>query len=960
MEMRSAHHHSSIDARLYLVALTTLLAVALPATAFAATPTTPVLSDVYVSSMGHVTVTWSASTDADGDPLTYYVYRLPQPITATNLPVTAVGSTANTSIEIQASSAEIAEAYVWYYAVRAEETTGTAISGLSKTMAPNLHGYRFSSNAVTCTRCHEVHGAYPGEYDYTDVELCYVCHASSAPASPETDIGDKSTYNIKAEFGEYAGQSTGSDHRTAKMESDKTECDACHSPHRSPYYYDNSGNYVAASSYRKMLRVQTGPEPTYTYYSLNTDTAENTTFCLACHGDDATPITYVGDDGAYTSTAGDHNELGYGSAAHGTGVLYSNDYVPSDAAADDSYPQVQCLACHAKHASAADKLIAYRGDDTATSPSGTYAEAELCFACHSSSSSENKVAASYAAPFSWNDRDVEAEFGRASTHPVSSSATGRSLTCASCHNVHNVTEGGTAAWNVARVSTPSNTKATPADMTAFCLGCHTTTPPSATIAADTLVPYRIGFSDQSAAPYFPGWDKSGFGSLGVGETNHYTPATGGQPALCKNCHDPHGSDYERLVAWSAPTGTEKVGVWAPNSGTRENDSATAAALSSEENLCYQCHGNGSAYPQAPGAADVYTPANPASGSNNTHVMSDYSGRHSDTELAADLGGTNRHSECVDCHDPHAAKRVGGTATQDMLDTSAPGSAIYGAWGVVPDYSDPLRDGTSNPGTYNWTAPATYTDVRLTGASTDMEAYLCLKCHSGNTAQPAGQGDTALEFNPSNFSVHNVLGQSVGAQEAFTYVASDANTYTDTWEFPSIGVFQASYDQNTMLTCTSCHTNESGNAKGPHGSTVQWLLDPAYPTDWKTSYLVVSKDDPDGMNGTPICQKCHNLYGAGGVVSNSAHGRVSRHGGSTNPCISCHIKVPHGWKRPRLLGYQSDDPAYAATELNEIRANISHTRDANGSVRWASRDCSTDYLGASGCGGSTHSDIAVSW
>jgi predicted CXXCH cytochrome family protein len=956
--MSSTHHHSAIRARLCPAILTALLIVALPASALAAAPTTPALTDAYVDGAGYVTVEWNASTDADGDPVTYTVYRLQQPITATNIgSATAVASSVSgTSATVSAHADEIAQSYVWFYAVRA--TDGTNLSLVSKTMAPNLHGYRLSSATVSCTRCHEVHGAYPADWDYTYVDLCYSCHGATSAADA---AGAKSSLNIQAEFGDYDGQTQpASVHRSTKMETDRTECDACHSAHRSPYYYDNSGNYVAASSYRKMIRVQTGEDaggPLYTYYSYNDDTlnpesGENAAFCLACHGSDATPIGYVGDVDDYAGTGGDHNSAGYSAAAHGPSVVYSNDHGRTNAS---EYPQVQCLACHAKHASAADKLIAYRGDDA-----GSYAESGLCFACHSSASGESRVAAGYSAPFSWNDRDVESEFSRTSAHPVSSSATGRSLTCASCHNVHNVTEAGTGAWSLARVSTPSNTKATPADMTAFCLGCHTTTPPSATIAADTLVPYRIGFSDQSAAPYFPGWDKSGFGTLGVGETNHYTPATGGQPALCKNCHDPHGSDYERLVAWSAPTGAEKVGAWTPNSGTRENDSATASALSSEENLCYQCHGNGVAYPKAPGAANVYTPANPASGSNNTHVMSDYSGRHSDTEVAADLGGTNRHSECVDCHDPHAAKRVGGTATQDTLDTSAPGGAIHGVWGVVPDYSNPVRDGTSNPGTYNWTTPSTFTDLRLTGVTTDMEAYLCFKCHSGNTAQPAGQGDTALEFNPSNFSVHNVLGQSVGAQEQFTYVASDANTYTDTWQFPTIGVFQASYDQNTMLTCTSCHTNESGNAKGPHGSTVQWLLDPAYPTDWKTSYLVVSTDDPDGMYGTPICQKCHSLYGAGGVVSNSAHGRVSRHGGSSNPCISCHIKIPHGWKRPRLLGHQSDDPAYAATELNEIRANTSHTRDANGSVGWSSGDCSTDYLGASGCGGSTHSDIAVSW
>ena len=908
--MSSAHHHSSIDARYHLAALATLLVLALPAAAFAAAPTTPLLADVYVDGAGSVTVEWNASTDADGDPVTYTVYRLQQPVTATNIgSATAVASSVpGTSATVSAHADEIAQSYVWFYAVRASD--GTNLSLVSKSMAPNLHGYRLSSATVSCTRCHEVHGAYPADWDYTYVDLCYSCHGATSSADA---VGAKSSLNVQAEFGDYDGQTQpASVHRSTKMETDRTECDACHSAHRSPYYYDNSGNYVAASSYRKMIRVQTGEDaggPLYTYYSLNTDTAENAAFCLACHGADATPIGYVGDADDYAGTGGDHNSAGYDAAAHGPSVVYSNDHGRTNAS---EYPQVQCLACHAKHASAADKLIAYRGDDTATSPSGTYAEAELCFACHSSSSSENKVAASYAAPFSWNDRDVEAEFGRASTHPVSSSATGRSLTCASCHNVHNVTEGGTAAWNVARVSTPSNTKATPADMTAFCLGCHTTTPPSATIAADTLVPYRIGFSDQSAAPYFPGWDKSGFGSLGVGETNHYTPATGGQPALCKNCHDPHGSDYERLVAWSAPTGAEKVGSWTPNSGTRENDSATAAALSAEENLCYQCHGNGATGQRADGAKDVATKAGLA----YAHDPADTTGAHSDTESGADIGAAP-HAECTDCHDPHMTKADSSGsavhAANPAANSSAPGTALLGAWGAAPGYS---ARALSNPGTLNWSAPGAsdFTAVRFSGAVTDMEAYLCFKCHSQNvgTTMITGLTDTAQEFNPSNFSVHNVTGQSVGMQNAFTVGGSPY-----TWQTPQSADFlQAGWTTDSMMTCTDCHTNAQESATqavGPHGSSAAWIIAPwgsnTTIADWKTTIISTTRDS--GMsNDTNICAKCHTNLD----TANNVH--PSHNSSARGQCNYCHTAVPHGWKRPRLIGYMTDGP-YSSTGLSAV-------------------------------------------
>jgi hypothetical protein len=913
--MSSTHHHSAIKARLCTAVLAALLVVVLPAAAFAAAPTTPVLIDAYVDGAGSVTVEWNASTDADGDPVTYTVYRLQQPITATNIgSATAVASSiSGTSATVSAHADEIAQSYVWFYAVRA--TDGTNLSLVSKAMAPNLHGYRLGSATVSCMRCHEVHGAYPADWDYTYVDLCYSCHGATSAADT---AGAKSSLNIQAEFGDYDGQTQpASVHRSTKMETDRTECDACHSAHRSPYYYDNSGNYVAASSYRKMIRVQTGEDaggPLYTYYSYNDDTlnpesGENAAFCLACHGADATPMGYVGDAGDYAGTGGDHNSTGYSAAAHGPSVVYSNDHGRTDAS---EYPQVQCLACHAKHASAADKLIAYRGDDTAASASGTYAETELCFACHSSGSAESKVAAGYTAPFSWNDRDVESEFGRSSAHPVSSSATGRSLTCASCHNVHNVTEGGTGAWSLSRVSTPSNTKNTPADMTAFCLGCHTTTPPSATITADTLVPYRVGFSDQSSAPYFPGWDKGGFGSLGVGETNHYTPATGGQPALCKNCHDPHGSDYERLVAWSAPAGAEKVGAWTPNSGTRENDSATADALSSEENLCYQCHGNGTTGQRADGAKDVATKAGLA----NAHDPSDTTGAHSDTESGADIG-TTPHAECTDCHDPHMAKTDSSGsavhAANPAADSSAPGMALLGAWGAAPNYAARAQ---TNPGTLNWSAPgpSDFTATRFSGAGTDMEAYLCFKCHSQNigTTMITGLTDTAREFNPSNFSVHNVTGQSIGMQEAFT-VGSDPYT----WQAPQSAAFlKTSWTADSMMTCTDCHTNAQESATqaiGPHGSSAAWIIAPwgsnTTIADWKTT--TISTTRASGMsNDTNICAKCHtNLDTANDI--HPSHNSPAR-----GQCNYCHTAVPHGWRRPRLIGYTTDGP-YSSARLSAI-------------------------------------------
>lgn len=930
---RTPHRRGGAVRRSAFAALI-VCALCLPATAHAATPTTPNLTDVYVDGAGSVSLTWNASTDAGGQSLTYDIFRLPQPVTSSNVPAVPIASVTTTSAKVAATTDEIAQSYVWFYAVRARETTPTTPlqSALSKTMQPNLHGYRLSSNAVTCTRCHNVHGAYPEEYDYTYVQLCYQCHGVTSAGSAS---GAKSSLNIQAEFGDYDGQTQpGSVHRSTKMETDRTECDACHSSHRSPYYYDNSGNYVPTSSYRKMIRVQTGVDadgPTYTYYSQNADletpaaAGENAAFCLACHGVSGAPMGYVADDG-YGVTGGDHTYPA--TAAHRPAVVKSNDYGRTN---ESEYPQVQCLACHDKHASAADKLIAYRGDDA----DGAYAEAGLCYACHSASSSEIKVAAGYTKPFSWNDRDVEAEFGRtaigSSKHPDTVAASGRSLACASCHNVHSVAEGS-GAWSLSRVSTPSNTKLpVTTDMTAFCLDCHDGAPASATITTDTLVPYRIGFTGFSSgtAPYFPGWDKSGFAGSG-----HYTASVANGKALCENCHDPHASDFGRLTAWTMPTGVTGL-----NAGTRAN---TSIGMSREENLCYQCHGNGATAVsgvttrRAPGAKDVITKATLP----NSHNPAAWSVAHSDTEDGPEIGAAP-HAECTDCHDPHATrKNSSGSAihaANPAANSSAPGAAVWGAWGVVPDYT---ARASSNPGSLNWDVltAADFDPVRLTGASTDMEAYLCFKCHSQNIGTTiSGLSDTALEFNPSNFSMHNVTGQSTGMQSAFT-----VNSTPYTWNPPAASAHLKTtegWNNDSKMTCTDCHTNAQNattQAIGPHGSSAEWLIDPQYQNWTPDSYL---NSSTIGMVPTNIiCAKCHtNIDEANEVHQN--------HTGSTRgDCQYCHTPVPHGWKRPRLIAYTTDPLPYRAKAAGLVRVRRTNLTDP--STSWDKAYCN-------GCSAGSH-------
>jgi hypothetical protein len=459
------------------------------------------------------------------------------------------------------------------------------------------------------------------------------------------------------------------------------------------------------------------------------------------------------------------------------------------------------------------------------------------------------------------------------------------ITCASCHNVHNV-RGGTGVWDLARTSDPQNTRLPSTDVTStisgFCLRCHTTQVIRGGSTATRTVAYDVLFGWTGGAPYFTGFDKDSPG-LSPYASAHFT--TTGTRAYCETCHDPHGSNNANLVAWTRPA-SFPTGV----PGVRDNTSTA----SFEENLCLQCHGNGTVGKQASGAPDVATPL----AGTYRHTTRDVSGKHSDQESASALGATNRHSECVDCHDPHVARP--GTHTDG---SAIAGGALYGAVGARPVYAGG-----------NWTAPTGLEPIRLKGGLRDAEAYICFKCHSSLTTLPASgpsggtYTDLALEFNPANQSYHNVLGLKQGVRESFT-----VRGVAYSWSFKND--LKAPYTKDSGLTCSECHTTEAvGQAKGPHGSASKFMMATGYSADFRNAYFA----DRQPTQVTPsnlICTKCHDFTKVNGVHDALNTGALPAHtgglpDGGNGLCINCHIPIPHGWKRPRLLGYQSDPAPYA--------------------------------------------------
>lgn len=528
------------------------------------------------------------------------------------------------------------------------------------------------------------------------------------------------------------------------------------------------------------------------------------------------------------------------------------------------------------------------------------------------------------------------------------------MTCYNCHNTHFVASGtaGTA-WSMTRVSDPTDTNGAYAgDSTTFCIKCHTGSVADGSISiasvfsAAKLVPYAIQLRASSAWPYFTGWNKSGFTASG-----HYT--TTGTKALCENCHDPHGSNNKSLLAWTKPS-TYAAG----NAGVRDNTTVAAQ----ESNICWQCHGNsgitigGFVGKTGTGAGgvrmDIATPYNRV-GTNAWKHDTTVIGDHFDAETASNFSGTARHAQCVDCHDPHATRQVASTPVHTFGSSQA-GAALYGVVGVKPTF-----------GATNWTSPSAYTTIRLASNTTDYEAYVCFKCHSGNTTLPTtggsgafGATDLALEFNPNNQAGHNVMGgttvwpkSTVASGLPYAFAAFPTGTFT--------GATIAGVSVTSKLTCTDCHTSDTTtDARGPHGSASKFMLRSGGNANWYDTTLSTWSTATSNF-----CKNCHGTMGSNNVHSRGEH--------SNYACRYCHVKIPHGWKRPRLLVYQPDtngatqagrDAApYSSLEsagLREIAGSLNQSNATpgyrTGASSWSDKDC------YAGCDTGTHPDQPNPW
>ncbi len=410
-------------------------------------------------------------------------------------------------------------------------------------------------------------------------------------------------------------------------------------------------------------------------------------------------------------------------------------------------------------------------------------------------------------------------------------------------------------------------------------------------------------------------------------------------ALCTTCHLKSGytgSSHQVSAVSYTPAGytATTVGEWSCRNCHRSHGASAAQAYlltGAEEATCYTCHGN----PPLTGAKNIQA----LFSKTFKHPTGTVTAKHKDPEQTGAnftySPTNNRHAECQDCHNPHQAKTGTHTAPTNLIS-----NVLLGQWGVEPAY-----------GTTAWIPAASYTRQVFTNTTGFKEYQLCLKCHSSyafGTTPPTGITDQTTEMNPNNRGAHPVL-RNLNSQTASTAPKLLAAAQMS-------APWAAARGTQTMY-CSDCHGEDpTGEPKGPHGSSISRMKKGTgkyWPKNASAVlYTLGNNNATDAHLAGLFCRNCHPLRSAtANTWYNKAHTEHSGPQMGNVACVACHVVVPHGSRRGRLIGYASEAAPYNNAGAGAYeKLVLSGFKKATGPTTYVKGSC---YSTASGC--TTHSN-----
>jgi predicted CXXCH cytochrome family protein len=358
-------------------------------------------------------------------------------------------------------------------------------------------------------------------------------------------------------------------------------------------------------------------------------------------------------------------------------------------------------------------------------------------------------------------------------------------------------------------------------------------------------------------------------------------------ALCLACHEPSRPAPNALNGWQGSAHQsashargEYYGNVAANAclscHAPHNSIASIPLLRDrEENVCAACHGGSGTTPVLVSVMSAFSLA-------YSHPVISQSGLHAFGENAFPLNA-NRHAECSDCHNPHAAKAA-------VFSPVAPGvtPALAGATGV---------DGLSG-------------QTALRPAANEYE--ICFKCHANSAGKP--QADfTYSRYGRTPWRVTNsTAADPFNARLEFnSAVSRHPVTFPrqrDRSQVPSLRPFIQNLNGSTGRTvaagtyiyCGDCHNNDqarnSGGAQasGVHGSSWPHILERRNemepPAAVRGGFTPGVTYQPGPLGTYALCEKCHDVQGS--ILLDASFKQHRRHVINANTaCATCHD--PHG-------------------------------------------------------------------
>ena len=734
---------------------------------------------------------------------------------------------------------------------------------------------RIVSGQIMCSTCHDQHAQtfYPYlRADNSGDALCKDCHtARNLGTYISNTTTNRSSHPVGITY-------NGADPRflstpTAPMvlANSKVECSSCHKTH---YAGSNDGN---------ILRMTNNTNLCQNCHALQTPTTtlvHKGMTCVTCHDSHQTGSQniYLIRDNIATPNSGTKTTVFTANASgsnYADGTASFNGVCEVCHTATDHYtntamgttdvlhtlnPTASCISCH-QH----NKGFAAQTD---------------CFDCHNAITDKPIVPGTRRQIVDnlGNGLGTGGDFKRTSHHVTG--AIPNVSDCVKCHYMGDHKSGSVKlldpdqGYSIIYTYDPANKSS----VESFCLNCH-----DANGSNGDVTP----FSDNTAVPLINQamWTVSSHKTDGTANAN-----------TCLACHDNgHGSNKSTLI-----------GPY-----TKIAD-ATADPMDEEEEFCLGCHGG-------TGVAAVKVHL---SFSNNTNTATAFR-KHDPTatyrkhlneeKTGAAFGGTNRHVECVDCHNPHGARAYAATTAPTIY------NELIGASGVTPTYAGagaPTGFAFNKNTTYEYevcykchssfTTLPTYLPTGWTGTADQADALRKITTGGTNT-QIADSRDMAQEYNPANASYHPVMA-------AGTNLNINAATFQPGWAFTS------------RMYCSSCHDNNqkatAGYGRGPHGSQNLHILDAGTGASGTSGF----KTTHNGVNTTTsdFCSKCHQ---AASYISGNTSSRFPWHlyhvaDVTKEGCYVCHDT--HGSEQFHLINFsrnQSPTICITAVTTNTLSAFV---------------------------------------